>query len=359
VTSPQSKSRQILRIVDANFNRIGEGLRLLEEIARLMLDDSSLTQQLKTLRHDLIRSDSAFNRQMLQARKADSDVGTGLEVPGEGKEKDVALLLVANARRVQESLRTLEELAKTPETAAGLDSDKFKQARFSLYTIEQELMSGLTGKDRLRLLSGLYVIVDTEMLKGRDPMKVAGQAIKGGATTIQLRDKVGSKREILPVAEKLRALCAEKDALFIVNDYLDITLAVDADGIHLGQDDLPVAAARRILPPGRIIGCSASSVEEAVAAQAGGADYIAVGAIYPTASKKTTTTPAVVVGLETLRRVREAVSVPLVAIGSINKDNAAEVIAAGADSLAVISAVLGAESPEKAARQIIERIGAR
>ncbi|MFC2069617.1 thiamine phosphate synthase [Chloroflexota bacterium] len=352
MTAPQSTSRQIVRIIDANFNRIGEGLRLLEEIARLMLDDCPLTQQLKTLRHDLIRSDSSFNRRLLQSRKAESDVGVDIEVPGEEKGKELSLVLVANARRVQESLRTLEELAKIPDTTVKLDPEKFKQARFNLYTIEQELLVKLLGRDKLMHISGLYVIIDTEMLKGRNHIEVAGQAIRGGASTIQLRDKVRSKSKVLPVAQELQALCTESNVLFIMNDFPDIAMAADADGLHLGQDDLPVKAARKLLPPGKVIGCSATSVEQAIVAEAEGADYIAVGAIYPTSSKTSTTTPAKVVGPEILYKVRQAISVPLVAIGGITSENTPEVIAAGADSVAVISAVLGAESPERASRQI-------
>ncbi len=346
--------RKTLRIIDASYNRIGEGLRFLEEIARMVLDDSSMTQQLKTMRHDLIRGDSSFNRQLLQSREAESDVGTNLEVPGEEKDKDLPSALVANARRAQESLRTLEELAKVPDTGIELDSDKFKQARFDLYKIEQELMAKLLGKEKLVHIGGLYVIIDTEILKGRSHVEVARQAISGGAGTIQLRDKVRSKKTVLTLARELQTLCTEKDALFIMNDYADIAVAVDADGLHLGQDDLPVKEARRLLPPGKIIGCSTQSVDEAIAAETTGADYIAVGAIYPTGSKTSTTTPAKVVGTEILKKVREAVSVPLVAIGGITADNAPEVIAAGADSIAVIGAVLGAESPEKASMQLAE-----
>ena len=194
------------------------------------------------------------------------------------------------------------------------------------------------------------------MLKGRSHLELAGQAIQGGAKTIQLRDKAQSKKELLPIAEQLRTLCSENGVLFIVNDHLDIALAADAEGLHLGQDDLPVKVARKLLPPGRIIGCSTTTVEQAVAAQSEGVDYIAVGAIYPTSSKTSTTTPAKVVGLETLRQVRKAVTLPLVAIGGINKDNASEVISAGADAVAVISAILGADSPEEAAKQIVDSI---
>jgi len=354
MTSPETMSGQTLRIIDANLNRVGEGLRLLEEIARLLLNDAALTQQLKTMRHELIRGDNSFHQQLLQSRNSKSDVGVDIEVPGEEKEKELPAVLVANARRVQESLRTLEELAKVPSTTAKLDSGKFKQARFNLYTIEQELLSKLLRQDKLKHISGLYVIIDTQALKGRKHIEVASQAIRGGARTIQLRDKVQSKEKLLPVAQQLKTLCTEQNVLFIINDYLDVALGTDADGLHLGQDDLPVKVARKLLPLGKILGCSTTTVEQATKAQSEGADYIAVGAMYPTSSKTATRTPAKVVGLETLRQVKQAISLPLVAIGGITKDNVSEVIAAGADSVAVISAILGAESPEDAARQIAD-----
>ena len=347
-------SHQTLRIIDASLNRVGEGLRLLEDIARLLLDDAALTQQLKTMRHELIRGDRSFHQQLLQSRNSEGDVGVDIEVAGEEKERELPIVLVANARRVQESLRTLEELAKVPGTTPELDPEKFKQARFALYTIEQKLLSRLLRQDKLRYISGLYVIIDTQALKGHCHIEVANQVIRGGARTIQLRDKTLGKRELLPVAQQLKNLCAEHNVLFIINDYLDVALDTDADGLHLGQDDLPVEVARRLLPLDKILGCSATTVEQAMAAQSEGADYVAVGSMYPTASKISTTTPAKVVGLERLSQVRQAISLPLVAIGGISKDNAAEVVAAGADSVAVISAISGAESPEEASRQIAE-----
>ena len=207
----------------------------------------------------------------------------------------------------------------------------------------------------MKRLPGLYVIIDTQALKGNSHLEVARQAISGGAKTIQLRDKLQDKKELLPVAQQLRKLCREHGVLFIINDHLDLALATDADGLHLGQKDLPTKVVRKLLPIDKILGCSTNTVAEAVTAQAEGADYIAVGSMYPTPTKET----AIIVGPDRLRQVRQAVSLPLVAIGGINKDNAAEVIAAGADSLAVISAVLQADSPEEASRQIVARIEAQ
>ncbi|MDP3880124.1 MAG: thiamine phosphate synthase [Dehalococcoidales bacterium] len=348
MTLAEGMSHQVLRIIDANLNRIGEGLRLLEEIARLLLNDAALTEQLKVMRHDLIRSDFSFNRQLLQSRDAESDVGAHLEVPGEERGRELPLVLVANSRRVQESLRTLEELAKVPPIIPELDPAKFQKARFDTYTIERKLMSRLLRQDKAKLIAGLYVIIDTQALKGRNPVEVARQVIAGGARTIQLRDKVLGKKELLPVARQLRDLCAERNVLFIVNDYLDVSMEVDADGLHVGQDDLPVKVARRLLPIDKILGGSARTLELAAAAQAEGADYIGVGSMYPTSTKET----AEVVGLDRLRQMRQAISLPLVAIGGITLENVSKVMAAGADAVAVISAVLGAESPEEATRKM-------
>ena len=340
---PESRT---LRIIDANLNRIGEGLRLLEDLARLLLNDAELTQQLKTMRHELVMGSWSFNRQLIEARDSAGDVGVDIEVPAGEEQRGLPTTVVANARRVQESLRVMEELAKVPETK--LDSEKFKQARFNLYSIEQNLLSRLLRRDKVKRIAGLYVIVDTQALKGRSHIQVAAQAIGGGAKVVQLRDKLGSKRELLPIAQQLKELCAEQNVPFIINDYPDLVLATDADGLHLGQDDLPISVARKLLPMDKILGCSARTVEQAAIAESEGADYIAVGSIYPTPSKGT----AEVVGLDRLRQVRQAVALPMVAIGGITRDNVAEVIAAGADSVAVISAVLSAEDVEDAARQI-------
>jgi thiamine-phosphate diphosphorylase len=150
----------------------------------------------------------------------------------------------------------------------------------------------------------------------------------------------------------LKSLCADHNVLFIANDCLDVALASEADGLHVGQDDLPVEAARSLLPQDRVIGCSTATPAEALEAERQGADYIAVGSMYPTPTKPGTR----IAGLETLRQVKTQVSVPIVAIGGINADNVAEVVGAGADAVAVISAVLGAEGVTEASRRLAARI---
>ncbi len=354
MASPEAMSRQRLRIIDANLNRAGEGLHLLEDLARLILDDAGLSQQLKTIRHEIVRGDLAFNQQLIQSRNSEGDVGIDIEALGEEKQRELPIMVVANARRVQESLRILEELSKIPGTAPKLDPEKFKQARFALYTIEQKLLSKLSRQDKTKHLTGLYAIIDSQALSGRSHLEVADQLIRGGAKAIQLRDKLRSKDELLPIAQQLKNLCSEQAVLFIMNDYLDLALAAGADGLHLGQKDLPIKAARKLLPIDIILGCSVTTVDQAIAAESDGADYIAVGSIFPTSSKER----AKVVGLERLRQIRQAVGLPLIAIGGITEDNVAEVLAAGADSVAVLSAILQAEDIEEAARQIIARFEA-
>ncbi len=179
MTSPEATSQETLRIIDANLNRTSEGLRLLENIARLMLDDAILTQQLKTMRHDLVTGSWSFNKQLIQTRDSEGDVGVNIEAPGQEQPRDIPTTIVANSRRIQESLRTLEELAKTPGAIPELDSEKFKQARFNLYTIERNLLSKLLRQDKIKQIHGLYAIIDTQALKGRNHIEIASQTILG------------------------------------------------------------------------------------------------------------------------------------------------------------------------------------
>jgi thiamine-phosphate pyrophosphorylase len=340
-------SRARWRVIDANLNRAGEGLHLLEDVARLMLNDADLTQQLKDIRHEILRGDQKFNQQLVQSRDSEGDVGA--ETSEEAKERELPITVVANSRRVQESLRTLEELAKIPDATPKLDPQKFKQARFAIYTIERKMLSRLLRQDKAGQIRGLYAVVDSDSLGGRSHVEVAEELIRGGARIIQFRDKSRDKSERLSITQGLKDLCSKNGVLFIVNDYIGLALATDADGLHLGQKDLPVSVARRILAIDQIIGCSVTTAEQAKAAQSSGADYIAVGSIYPTSSKG----KAVMIGLDGLRQIKQAVSLPLVAIGGINKDNVAEVLAAGADAVAVISAILKAEDIKEATRKIL------
>lgn len=206
----------------------------------------------------------------------------------------------------------------------------------------------------MRLPSPLYVILDREAARGRPLPELLEAVLGGGCRLVQLREKSLPMVELLPLARALRARCREAGALFIVNDRADLALAVDADGLHVGQDDLPAAAARRLLPPPMRLGVSTHDPDQARRALADGADYVAVGSMFPTATK----TGFQLVGPELLRRVRGHIPVPLVAIGGITEANVGQVMEAGADAVAVISAVCAAADPREATARFLSRIAA-
>jgi thiamine-phosphate pyrophosphorylase len=336
--------KNIFRIIDSNCNRCAEGLRLLEDIARMVLNDAALSSKLKTLRHDIINSLSTYSISSLSERDVDGDVGSSLDQVKE--QNNLFSIIRANARRVEEGLRVLEEITKLSGLNRTLDSNKFKEFRFEIYKLEQELSSRVLRLDKVNYIKGVYGILDTGILKLEELIKTAGQMISGGSTVIQLRDKSSNKREIIAISRDLQKLCHEKHTLFIINDYPDIALVCDADGIHLGQNDLPVNIARNVLPLDIIIGCSVQSVEQANKAREEGADYVAVGSIFPTTTKEDIN----VVGLDLLKRIKSEIDIPVVAIGGIKLDNADEVIEAGADSLAIISAILNSDNIEETTR---------
>ena len=207
-------------------------------------------------------------------------------------------------------------------------------------------------EDTRRSIRGLYVIIDPLVTAGRPPEYIAEEALEGGATILQLRDKTRDKGLSMPLARRLNELCREKDALLIINDHADLAAAVDAHGVHVGQEDLPVPSARKVLNDHQIVGRSNHHAEEAAESQAQGADYIAVGAMYPTGSKD----QPIVEGPPLVSAVKGAVDLPVVAIGGITAERAPEVVKRGADAICVISAVGLAPSPRDAAGRLVEAI---
>jgi thiamine-phosphate diphosphorylase len=204
----------------------------------------------------------------------------------------------------------------------------------------------------VRLPSPLYAILDRSVARGRDLPALLDAVLAGGCRLVQLREKTMPLGDLLPLARSLARRCREAGALLIINDRADLALAADADGLHVGQDDLPARQARALLPPGMILGVSTHDPEQARRAVADGADYVAVGSIFPT----TTKAGFQLVGPELIRRVRPEVPVPLVGIGGITAENAPAVLGAGADAVAVISALCAASDPEAATRAFLARI---
>jgi thiamine-phosphate pyrophosphorylase len=204
-------------------------------------------------------------------------------------------------------------------------------------------------RDRLRSSLLLYVLTDRQLAHGRREPEVVEAAIAGGATAIQLRWKTGSMQEAFEVGRELKRICERSGVLFVVNDRVDLALALDADCVHLGDEDLPIAAARKIVGKRMLIGYSPPTIAEAIEAERLGADYLGVGPVYGTSTKADAGTA---VGVEWIAEVRRAVSIPIVGIGAINASNAAAVVDAGAVGVAVISSVVGADDVQKAAEAI-------
>jgi len=200
-----------------------------------------------------------------------------------------------------------------------------------------------------RIDYSLYLVTDRGLSRGRSTLEIVRAAVPAGVTCVQLREKTGSTREFIEEALRLKAFLEPRGVALIINDRVDVALAVGADGVHLGQSDMPLAAARALAADCMAIGISAESIEDAVEAQAGGADYLGVSPIFATPTKTDTAPP---LGLEGLKAIRRAVAIPLVAIGGLNSSNAAAAIRSGADGIAVVSAIVSAEDPGQAARDL-------
>lgn len=201
----------------------------------------------------------------------------------------------------------------------------------------------------------LYLVTDRQLSLGRPTTAIVAAAIRGGVSCVQLREKEMSTREFVAEAKTLKELLSPAGIPLIINDRVDIALAVAAEGVHLGQSDMHIRDARRLLGKTTIIGISAESLEDAQEAAEEGADYIGISPVYATATKSDIATP---LGLDGVAEIRHHVSLPLVGIGGINQENCAEVIGAGADGIAVVSAIVSAPSPQEAAAELRSRIAA-
>ena len=207
----------------------------------------------------------------------------------------------------------------------------------------------------MKQVGKLHLLTDTVLQSRFSHRELTELAIVGGADTIQFRQKSGSTREMIEVARQMKKLCEKSDVKFIVNDRVDVAIAAEADGVHLGQDDFPIPLARKLLGGGRIIGGSASTITEARKCLKEGADYVGFGPVYPTTSKDDA---GPVSGIDILKQIVEAIPLPIIAIGGIGAENTAEVIRAGAHGIAVISAVCCQEYPERATKGLYQALNA-
>ena len=199
----------------------------------------------------------------------------------------------------------------------------------------------------------LYVIIDKRIIKDKPLIQVTREALAGGATAIQMREKKMKSRDLCNLASSLKKIAKKRRALFIVDDRVDIAKACDADGVHLGNKDLPINIARKLLGKKKIIGVTVRNLSQALRAQKEGADYLSLGPIFPTRTKQGLPPPR---GLKAIARIKKKIKIPLIAIGGINRNNVTKVIRAGADGVAVVSAVIRAENVRKDTRELLSRI---
>ena len=337
------------RIIDANLNRTTEALRVLEEIARFYLDNEKLSETLKNIRHDISKFADKKYEELLFSRDTNNDVGININNPTQ--RKDILNIFKANIKRLQQSLRTLAEYAQ----AENIDFKIFEKARYDSYTLEKEMYENLSSKlNKFRLQDkNLYLVTSSENFENDDDfLNAIASSLEGGVRLLQLREKSHDAKRTIRLGKKIRELTSIYDAIFILNDRIDIAQIIDADGVHLGQDDIGIKEARNILGDKMIIGISTHCPEQAKKAVEQGADYIGVGPIFTTPTKPGRTA----VTTEYAKWVAKNIDIPWYAIGGIDLDNVQEVLDAGAKRIAVVRAIINAENPSKAAKEFLEKL---
>lgn len=343
-----------VRVLDAAANRASEALRTIEDFARFVLDDQHLTAVCKQLRHELVDALRPIpTDQRLAARETLRDVGVSLTTPGERSRVSADDLVEAAFARLQQALRSLEEFGKLedPSIAAAI-----KQIRYRSYTMHRAL--GMVGRSLERLSrSRLYVLLDGRQ-SPEEFEAMARSIVAAGTSIVQLRDKTLPDGELLDRARRLRSVCDTtptpdgRPAICIINDRPDLAVLSRADGVHLGQDDLPLKAARSIVGPERLVGVSTHSIQQARQAVLDGADYIGCGPTFPSGTKHFGEFP----GLDFLRQVAAEIRLPAFAIGGITPENIAQVLATGMNRVAVAGAVVEAPDPAAAVRTMANHL---
>lgn len=325
----------IKRILDANLDRAREGLRIIEEWCRFGLDQQQLVEECKQMRQEIA---SWHQSEIRLARDTLTDTGTTLSHPQEEQRSSVEQVLQANLCRVQEAMRVLEEYGKLYSPEMGM---AFKKMRYRVYILESRL---LTQQNQQIKDHQLYLVTSpSETL-----FTTVEAALQGGLKLVQYRDKNTDDLIRLTNGEKLCHLCHQYGALFIMNDRADLAAAVKADGVHLGQQDLPIAIAREILGQGKIVGRSTTNPQEMEKAISEGADYIGVGPVYETPTKV-----KAAAGLEYVRYAASNSPIPWFAIGGIDLQNINDVLTAGAQRVAVVRAIMQADHPTSVTQQFI------
>ena len=337
----------IYRMIDANFNRAREALRGMEEYCRFLLDNKELSGQAKQLRHRLCEAIARLDTaSLLCARDIAGDVGRGLSVQGQLSRATLADSFTAATKRAGEALRVLAETTQTLNTDVASICE---QLRFGVYDLEKAVFLAAFKRDKLAQIR-LYVLINVDpQTTDTKALELAQKCIAGGADALQLRPKGITDKRFLMLAERFITLCRTNGAVGIINDRTDIARLADADGIHLGQDELAPQTARTLLKRPMLIGGSTHSIDELQQAIADGFDYVGVGPAFPSLTKPALKTA----GLDYIQqavKILAGTNIFPVAIGGITPENLLSVLQTGIRAVAVSAAI--ATDPQTACRKL-------
>ncbi len=342
--------RASYRIIDANFNRAREALRVTEEYCRFCLDSKPLAETAKSMRHQLSSAAAKIDPgRLIAARDTEADVGTDITVTDQLHRQNLTQSFTAAAKRLSEALRVLAETAQPINEESA---KRFEQLRYKAYTFEKQVMLFADASQRFKKVK-LYVLISN--LPPVDVLAMTQYCIAGGADCIQLRLKEMSDSDMFALAEQFTKLCSEKAVISIINDRPDIAIACGADGVHLGQDDLPARVVTKLQQRPMITGISTHSLEQLKQAIDQRPTYAALGPVFTTETKPS----AKAVGLEYVRRGAaelQNTGIASIAIGGIDQNNVESVMQAGASAVAVSAAVTRLPDPTAACRKLKEKI---
>ncbi len=342
--SETSLDKRVARLIDANLDRAREGLRVVEDWCRFGLEQQDLVVRIKDWRQRLGR---LHHDSYKQARSTSTDTGAGLEHPAQLDRHSPDHVVAANCARVQEALRVLEEYGRNIDPALAAEAAVI---RYGLYDLEVACLNAtLRARRRAKLQDCRLCLITTPCDDLSDRVQAA---LQNGVSMVQYRCKAGNDRERLEEAQQLRQLCTRFGALLIINDRVDLALAVDADGVHLGQEDMPSEVARALLGSARLLGRSTHSIDQVHQAQQEPIDYLGFGPIHSTAVKPERSA----VGLESVRDATAISQRPVFAIGGITSTNLPALIAAGGQRVAVIGAIMHADDVGQACRQLLQHL---
>ncbi len=345
--------RAIYRIIDANFNRAREAARVIEEYCRFCLDSARLSSRAKHLRHRLSETISKLPAdKLIASRDSRSDVGRSMKIPDQMARTDLRDCFIAAAKRLPEALRALSETIQTIDPTM---SQLIEELRFNAYTLEKDIILADSAAEKLKNMRLYILITATPDDPDSKLLDLASACAQGGADCIQLRPKGLTDDRIFALSSSLSKICSENRIISIINDRTDIAIASNADGVHLGQTDLPINQARKLQPKPMIFGQSTHSNDQLNAAIAQNADYIALGPIFPTQTKPQEPT----VGLEYLTKstkILENTGIAHLAIGGITLENLDSILKTGIRTIAVCSAVTNTPNPKAKCQQFKDKI---